>query len=465
MRAGGRETGSKRVRYLVGTVAGCLLATGTAASGTTFSLQEALEVTYQTNPQLAQARASVEALDQGVAQANANWLPSVNASGTYGAEHGVVQGFASPFDSRPLTAQLGVTQQIFRGGRTYAEVGRAVAQVRAGRAALQATEQGVLLNAVTAYMDVVRDTETVRLNGENVRTLETALADVNTEKAAGEVTKTDVLQAEARLARARSDSALAEMQLETDRAAFENVIGRPPETLEALPALPPLPASKTAALDSALRFNPSLVQAKANAKAADFDVADAVGVLLPQVSVTGQYQYLKDVAGTNIFATRNPQTVLSVIGQVTVPIYQGGGEEATVRRAKDTAHQAELAIVSADRDVRQGLNSASQSLRSAELGVSANQAQEAADRGAIEGVKQEQQAGERSVIDVLNAQEELFIAQVSLIAAQHDTVVSAYRTLSATGKLTAQSLALHVPLYDPFRHFDENANAWFGFGD
>ena len=313
-----RKTGLLAAALLLGTVAPAL--------AQTFTLNDALGLTYETNPLIARDRAALEALDQGVAQANAGWRPSVNVTGSYGVEHGVVGGVTAPFNSHPVSGQVEVSESIFRGGRTVAEIGQAIAQVRAGRAQLLVTEQNTLLSAVTAYMDVVRDTQALGYNRDNVRSLEAEVTAVHAQLAAGEVTKTDSLEAEARLARARSDEALAEDELNASRAAFENLVGRPAETLEAAPPLPRIPFSRDAALDTALRQNPNLLLAKANTKAADYAVDDAAGALLPQLSVVGQYQYLKDAAGTNIFATKNEQWVGSILGQVTVPIYQCGGD-------------------------------------------------------------------------------------------------------------------------------------------
>jgi len=435
------------------------------ANADTFTLAQVLAMTYQSNPQLQQARVALQGLDQGVAQANAGWRPNVGVSASYGSERGVVTGFPNPFNSNPLMGQVTVSEPLYRGGRTVAEVGRAVAEVHAGRAQLASTEQQVLLQAVTAYMDVVRDSESLRINRDNVSTLETEFADVKTELAAGEVTKTDTSQAEARLARARADEAIAEAQLATSRATFENIIGTPAETLERSPTLPPLPKTKEQALDLALKSHPDLLEARASERAANYAVDDAAGALLPQVTLSGQYQYLRDAAGTNIYTTRNPQSVVSVLGQVSVPIYQGGQEEATVRRAKDAHSQAELGIVVAERNVRQDLDSAWQALRSADAAIAANEAQEAADQTAIAGVKQEQEAGERSVLDVLNAQEELFSAEVALVSARHDRVIAAYKLLAAAGELNARALALNVKLYDPRDHYNDAANAWFGLGN
>jgi outer membrane protein len=187
--------------------------------------------------------------------------------------------------------------------------------------------------------------------------------------------------------------------------------------------------------------------------------------MLPQVSIAGQYQYLRDAAGTNIFATKSPQTILNVVGQVTVPIYQGGAEDAGVRRAKELRGQSQLAIATAQRAVWQDVGNAWSELGAAQRQIAANDAQVAADEHALDGVKQEQQAGERSILDILNAQEELLSAQVAAVSARHDTAVASYRLLWATGQLSAKNLGLAVTYYDPVTHYDDDAGAWIGLGD
>jgi len=441
----------------------CLLPLGARAE--VFSLNQALGLAYDTNPDLAGARAAVRAVDENVAIANSAWRPAVNAAATYGIQHGAVSGFASSFNSHPLTGEVTVTQQIFRGGRTYAEVGRAIAQVRSARAELLDTERSLLLNAATAYLDVIRDEAVLNLNRENVRSLEAEYEGARTQHGAGAITRTDVDQSEARLARARSDLATAERQLAASREAFSATIGRPAATLDAAPALPGLPANVDSARGIGADRSPKILQAKADWRAADFAVADAIGALLPSLSVSAQAEYLRDAAGTNVFATKSPQTILSVTGQLNVPIYQGGAEEATVRRAKELRGQALLAINTAQRQVWQDVSNAWEALRTAQLQIAANDAQVAADVRALDGVKQEQAAGERSVLDVLNAQQELVAAEVAAAQARHDTTVAAYRLLWATGLLTAKDLRLSVQTYDPVTHYDEDATAWFGLGE
>ncbi|HEY0300998.1 MAG TPA: TolC family protein, partial [Rhizomicrobium sp.] len=341
----------------------------------------------------------------------------------------------------------------------------AIAQVHSARAELADTERGVLLDAASAYLDVVRDAKIFALNQENVRTLQAELDAARTQQAAGAVTRTDVDQAQARLSRAQADLATAQRQMNASREAFEAVIGRPAGTLDLSPTGPVLPVSLDAARSIGADRSPKILQAKADWRAADYAVADAVGALLPQASISANAEYLRDAAGTNVFATKNPQTILSVTGQVTVPIYQGGAEEATIRRAKELRGQSQLAIATAQRAVWQDVGNAWDGYTVARLQIAANDQQVAADQSALDGVKVEQEAGERSVLDILNAQQELLSAQVAAAAARHDAVLAAYRILWATGQLGARTLALPVRYYDPIEHYDDHAGAWFGIGE
>jgi TolC family type I secretion outer membrane protein len=437
-----------------------------AAPAPTLRLGEAMAAAYETNPQLAEARSAVAALDQNVAQANAGWRPSVNATVQQGYDHGILSPLLVPgghSDSSPTVAQLTVTEPLFRGGRTDAEISRAVSQVHAGRAQLLSTEQSVLLGAVTAYMDVLRDTQTLSYSQDNVRSLEDQLRDVQTELSQGAVTRTDAYQAQARLARAKADEVTAENRVAASRAAFLNVIGRPVESLSPDISLPHLPSTKEQALDIALKQNPDLDQARANERVANYAIDDAVGALMPEVSVSGQYQYLLNAPNASIFGIGGAQRVMGVTAQVNVPIYQGGADEATVRKAKDQHEQSTMALASAERGVRQNLDGAWEAWKAAEAAITAYSNQLTADQNAVSGIKEEQKAGERLVIDILNAQQELFLTQVQLAATRHDRVVAAYRLLAVTGQLTARGQGLNVEIYDPQKHYDENAGAWFGF--
>lgn len=454
-------------KFRAALMAASLFVVPVAANAATISLGEALGIAYETNPQLSAAQANLRATDEEVAKANAGWRPTINAQGSYGEQEANISGFGT-ISAHPLQGQLTITQPLFRGGRTYAEIKRAKALVRSGRAQLTATEQSVLLDAVTAYMDVVRDEATVNLRRKNVDVLKKQRAETQERFNVGELTRTDVSQAQARLAGAQSDLITAQGALAADRAVFAQIIGRPPEELESTPALPQLPANPEDALNLALQGNPAILQARENAKAADYAVDDALGAMLPSLALQGQYQYQRGGFNTlgglpgDTGSLSVTEKVTSIQGVLNVPIYQGGAEEASVRQAKEYRSQAEMNIVISDRSVRQAVQSAWENFTSAQATINSNQEQVKADTIAFEGVRREQQVGGRTTLDVLNAQQELLNSQLSVVVAQRNTVVAAYQLLAAAGKLTAQNLGLKVTVYDPTQHYDDDAARWIG---
>src|SRR5215472_10653082 len=270
---------------------GALVAFGVTANAQPFTLADALAVAYETNPQLLAQQASLRASDEQVAQANAGWRPTVNAQGSYGVQRfGFTPIHPDPANpalvvneasAHPVQGQLTVTEPILRGGRTYAEVRRAKALVRAGRAQLTGTEEDVLLAAASSYMDVVRDSAIVQLREANVALLTKQRDSTQIQFNAGALTRTDVAQSEARLAGAQSDLTTAQGQLATSRATYIQTLGRPPETLETSPALPRLPSNEADVVALAMKQNPQLIAAQESERAASFGVDDAYGALLP----------------------------------------------------------------------------------------------------------------------------------------------------------------------------------------
>ena len=429
------------------------------------SLKEALATAYATNPQIEAARANLRATDEEVAKANAGWRPSLSLSGTDGFQHIITDQPAHSEDDRNVVSGTAtLSEPLFRGGRTVAEIRRAKALVRAGQAQLANAEQTVLLDAVTAYMDVVRDTGNVEYRRNNVQVLQDQLDAGNTQLNAGAITQTDVQQTQARLAGARAGLSVAEGQLAGSRARFERVIGRPPEMLETMPQLPPLPGTLEEAVNRAVTTAPALIAAQENSRAADYAVDAAASSLLPQVSLQLQYQYAKNSTIIGVLSPGVTQRDASAFVQVTVPLYQGGAEYAGVRQAKEQRSQSLANVAEADRQVRESTQAAWGTFTSAQASIASNEMAVLANQGAVMGVIQEQRAGERSILDILNAQQELLSGEIGLANAQHDATVAAYQLLAAGGQLTARSLALDVKLYDPLEHYNSDASAWFGLG-
>ncbi len=437
-----------------------------------FTLRQALGTAYETNPQLDAQRAALRATDENVSEANAGWRPTINAQGSYGVtdnQASVSTPIGIPPITHPLTSQVVISQPLYRGGRTVAEVGRAKAQVRAGRAQLTNTEESVLLDAVTAYMDVVRDAKSLKLKQHNVSDLQKQLDATLEQVRVKELTNTDLAQARARLSSAQADLTNAQGQLQVSRSSFEHSIGRPAETLEERPPTPIMPKSMQDAMQLALKTNPFLLQAQEGARAAEYAVDDAVGALQPQVSLQGEYQYSQGqasgFAATSGLGTVQTNRVTALIGQVTVPLYQGGADEAQVRQAKEQRAQAQLAVADAERQVLDATHSAWESYRAAVASIASQRAAVTADETALDGVRQEQQVGTRTVLDVLNAEQELLNAQVAEVDAERNAVVAGYQLLSAMGVLTAKQMQLPVKLYDPQKHYEEDSDRWFGFGN
>jgi outer membrane protein len=430
-----------------------------------FSLLEALGVAYETNPQLGAARAGVRATDETVAQANAGWRPHISATGTYGYNDVRISGEPKRSITHPLQAQLGFSQELFRGGRTYAEIGKAKASVRAARAELIATEQTVLLAGVTAYMDVVRDTAIVNLRRHNVDILRRQRDQTALEFKAGSLTRTDVAQADARLAGAQSAATVAEGQLAISRASFTQVIGRPAETLEDRPTAPAiLPGTQEAVELTATKANPALVQAQENERAADYAVDIAVGAMLPEANLQGGYSYSQGSYTSSLGAGLVTQGI-GVQAQINIPIYQGGAEQSAIRQAKQLHAQAQLNVTVTDRQVREAVASAWNMYQAALANITSNEATAQSNEIAATGVSKEQRVGGRTVLDVLNAQQELLNAQVAVVTSRRDATVAAFQVLAVSGLLTAKSLGLKVAIYDPLASYENNAARWVGFGD
>ncbi len=433
------------------------------------TLQEALARAYADNPALAAARAQLRVVDENVPQALAGWRPTVSLSGSAGYAVG-------EFSQRSAQAPRGrveadtdraigslaatVTQPLYRGGRTVAATRRAENQVLAQRARLIATEQQVLQDGVTAYIGVIRFQEEVRLNLNNTQVLQRQLDATNARFRVGEITRTDVAQAESRLAGARATRADAEGQLQNARATFQRTIGIAPGRLTAPQPLTPPVRSNAEAANLAAVNNPTVIAALFD-EASGRDFIDVqLGALLPQASVQGQ-------------AFRNDnQTTLgsrsvgeSITATLTVPIYQGGAEYALVRQARQDANRLRQVVDDGRRTASQQASQAWETLQSARATVESTRAQIRASEVALDGVQREAVVGSRTTLDVLNAEQELLNARVSLVRALANVVNASHSLAQAVGRLTARDLALPVPLYDQEAYYREVRNRWSGLGD
>ena len=451
---------------------------GAPALGET--LEQAMASAYQSNPTLLSERSKLRATDELVPQALSNWRPTVTVSGnatrsnlysyinsgstiggtTSGTPQGTQVTSAGTIVYNAETMGLSVTQPIFRGGRTVAQTRQAEAQVEAERAQLSITEQQVLLNVATAYLNLVQAQSVLQLSINNEQVLQRQLDSVQDRFRVGEVTRTDVAQAQSRLSAAHADRTQGEGNLRTARAAYVQTVGHLPDKVEYPDALPGLPSDAQSAQALAVSQNPSIGNAQATYQAALEGIDLIAGELLPQVSVTGTAQRIVNFDGPSTL-----ENVAQAVVNVTIPIYQSGQEYSRLRAQKQTAGQTRATIDQARRDVEESLTASWESLQTGRARRASYTDQINAAKVALEGVTRENQVGSRTVLDVLNAEQELLQAEVNEVQAHHDEIVAAYQLLNATGQLTAQYLALPVELYDPAVHYEEVHDKWAGFGD
>lgn len=429
------------------------------------TLDQALASAYAANPTLLAERAKLRAQDELVPQALANWHPSVSLSGSAGKQYessNTIQNYNQ--NTSPTVGTATITQPIYRGGQTSAQTAQAVAQVQAARAQLMAVEQTVLLNVVTAYMDVVEYQAEVELNKNDEQVLERQLDATNDRFHVGEVTRTDVAQAESRLSAAHADRIQAEGNLQTARANYVNLVGHEPRELAQPEHLPEVPGSAEQAKQIALQGNPQVVAQQFTYKAAEAGVDLAFGKMLPQVSLSGSYA--KNMGGIRPIGSdfSNSNRIYSATLNLTVPVYQQGAEYSAVRQQKHLAGEAHIQLDQARRDAIDMASRSWDALQTAHARISSYTDQIKAAEVALEGVRKESEVGARTVLDVLNAEQEDLQARVSLVQAKHDEVVADYTLKSAIGQLTAQGLALQIDVYDPVKHYDEVRDKWIGTG-
>ncbi|WP_207536936.1 TolC family outer membrane protein [Sabulicella rubraurantiaca] len=443
-----------------GLAAAMLLAAAPAGAQT---LQEALAQAYNNNPTLLAARAQLRAVDENVPQALAGWRPTVVIAGSYGAtdvRNTGQGGVVSRLDRSPASVTGTVTQPIFRGGRTVAQTRQAENQVLAQRARLFATEQQILSDGVNAYIGVIQNAELLRLNINNEQVLGRQLQATNERFRVGEITRTDVAQAESRLAGARSSRTQAEGNLQIARATYQRVVGEPPGRLtNPQPLVVPV-RSAAEAQAAAIANNPNVVAALFNAASARDAVDVQISTLLPQVSATAQ-AFRQDNAQLRGTRQTGGQATLNL----NVPLYQGGAEHALVRQARQTAQQAISQVDEARRTVAQQAAQSWEQLRSARATVESVRAQIRAAEIALDGVQREAIVGSRTTLDVLNAEQELLNARTSLVNALSTVVTGSYNLAASIGRLTAQDLGLPVELYDMRQYYNAVRDRWVGIGD
>ena len=426
------------------------------------TLQEALAKAYQNNPTLLAARARLRAVDEGVPEALSGWRPTVEVNYDIAKSHTFTSaGSSANSTSRnttPRTGSITLDQNIFQGGLTSSESKKAEQDVLAERARLATTEQQVMFDAGTAYVDVQRDGAVLRLNQNNERILRRQLEATRDRFQVGEVTRTDVAQAESRLARARADRIQSEGDLAQSRAAYRDIIGDFPGSLVTAKALRDLPASQDDAISRARSNSPEVIAARFDERSASAAVKVVVSKLYPSLDLEGVLSRRDDKSSTD---SRTDEQ--SITARLSVPLYQAGDVSARIRASKQTHSQRRKLL---DAAIRSAIASAIRSWEGYQTTVAQIRAFSSEVRAAtiaLEGVRQEAQVGSRTVLDTLDAEQELLNARVSLVRAQRDEVVATFDVRRRIGTLQGAQLNLGVPVYDFAAYYKKVRNKWYGW--
>jgi outer membrane protein len=431
------------------------------------TLDGSLILAYMNNPTLNSQRASTRATDEGVPQALSGYRPRVSVSGSIGSQYWDTTN--KPAVNLPVYIHqsgtmtpnnygITATQTLYNGFQNANRTRQAESQVQAARENLRVAEQSVLLSAVTAYMNLLRDSAILDLQRRNVEVLQEQLRQTRDRFNVGEVTRTDVAQSESRLAAGRSQVLSAEATYKASVATYRQVIGVEPGKLA--PGSPVdrfSPSSQPESVGVATATHPAVTSAQYNVDAALLQVKVAEGALYPTLSVQGSVQQQNEISQNQLKSFN-----AAAIAQLIVPIYQGGAEYSLVRQAKETLGQRRLDLETARDQVRQNVVQSWGQLDAAKANIEATQAQVQAAEIALNGVREEARVGQRTTLDVLNAQQELVNARVALVSAQRDRVVASFTLLSAVGRLSPQVLGLRVPVYDANVHYQQVRDTWAG---
>jgi outer membrane protein len=424
------------------------------------SLIEALVDAYNSNPQILAERANLRATDEAVPQALSGWRPTVTFSGSIGAEH-VESKPPSVFVGGPIprVADLNITQPIYSGGHTVALTAQAEKTVEAERARNIAIEGTVFLSVIQAYLDVIRDQATLELSVNNEQVLRKQLEATSDQFRVGAVTRTDVALAGARLASATASRLQAEGNLQVSRANYERAVGHPPERLTAANLRPVLPATREDAVNIAALNNPNVVAAIFTEDAAR-DAIDATRAqLLPTLSLIGDVN-----RSVSTVVDNQTTSAASLTARVAAPLYEAGNVYSQTRQAVEVLGQRRSQTDDTRRAAVQGATQAWEQTASGRAQIISLQSTIRAAEIALEGTQQEQTVGARTILDVLNAEQELFTNRVQLVTAQHDLALVEFNLALQIGQLTAADLRLPVGLYAVDKHYRQVRDKWLGLG-
>ncbi|MBT3237844.1 MAG: TolC family outer membrane protein [Rhodospirillaceae bacterium] len=431
---------------------------GLPTTGHSQTLEEALASAYSGNPTLLGQRANLRATDEGVTQALSGYRPTIAASGSSGYSE-IESSTATDRNQQrePHSASVTLSQSIFAGGGTLAATRNADNSVLAERASLQGVEQDILLSAVSAFASVFRAQAVLDLTINNEQVLARQLEATRDRFSVGEITRTDVHQAEARLAGTTADRIKAEGDLKSARATYRNVIGETPGKLSRPDTTLTLPANFDEALKLATEDNPSVVAAYYTERAADNSIDAVKAELLPSLDLSGS-------ASRSLNASGESTSINTYAAKMTlsVPLYQSGSVYSRLRAARQTASQRRRDLDQARRNAVEEVTLAWEDIQTVSARMISFRAQIKAAEVALEGLRQEAAVGSRTVLDVLDAEQELLDARVNLVGAERDQLVARFGLKSAVGELTAAHLQLPVDVYDSAKNYEDVRWKWFG---
>ncbi len=421
------------------------------------TLEEALAYTYVANPTILSQRAYLRSVYEKITQSLSGYKPTLSGNASYGYSY--TRSKSSPVfeeeESMPVSFGVSAVQPVFSGFGTSASVKAAKAQFEAERANLKNVEQSSLLSAVVAYTDVIRALAVLKLNQNNENVLYRQLEYTQDRFRVGELTKTDVAQAEARHAGAVAARISAQGDLKVAYAAYQKVIGKMPDRIFE-PEVPSakLPQTLNDALEIALKANPNVQSAKMQAKSAQSAIEVAQADYYPSVEIQASYQNMRAGAhGSADFGFGTVETGrargedTSVMLVMDVPLYRAGNTVSKVRESKYIAGQARININSVKRDVIRETTQAWENYQSTKASLASLEEQVKASSLALEGVRYEEQAGTRTILDVLNAEQELLDARVSVVTAKKNLIDASYQLIASMGLMTPSGLGLDIARY------------------
>lgn len=425
------------------------------------TLKEALTAAYMQNPTLLGQRANLRAADEKVPQALSNWRPNVSFTGSAGGSAvmtSTIDGVNRHQHREPKSIGITVTQNIFQGGKTIADTNSAENTVQAERARLLKKEQDILLLAAKAFLNVYKDEAVLNLNINNKEVLKRQMQATRDRFQVGEITRTDVYQASARMAGASADLTDSEGSLKSSRATYKNVIGMSAPKNLVLPKSPDgLPNNLDEVIQLALKYNPSVIAAEFDRKALDNNVEKVRSELLPSLDLkTGLSKKFQSGSETGRIDTAD------ITLNLTIPLYQKGTVYSKMREAKQKVEKGIYTLDQARRDAIEAATTAWESLLSARARVKSFKSQNEANKVALEGVEREAQVGSRTVLDVLDAEQELLDSRVSYVTSERDEILAVYELKVSIGQLTAKDMQLEVDTYSPVGNYNQVRGKWFG---